>query len=157
PSAQPRAGNLSYEAMTGARHQSYHRYDFVTALSGPLRLAERCAPFGVGRIDEVPVALDIAAAATDDEDDRVLVERVPELARCRRLRMEETAGLEVPRLLADVDAHLPAMDEVELVLRVVVVLEALVPGRIDERIHAERGHSEGRPHLPEAIAVTELV
>ena len=93
-------------------------------------------------IDEVAVALDVAVLAADDEDDRLLVERVRELARRRRLGVEEAALAELARLAVDLDPHAAAVDEVQLVLRVVVVLEALVAGRIDERVHAERRHAE---------------
>ena len=95
-------------------------------------------------VHEVAVALDVAALAADDEDDRVLVARVRDAPRRRRARVEEPALAELARLAADVDADLPAVDEVELVLRVVVVLGPLVVRRIDDRVDAERLDSERR-------------
>ncbi len=49
------------------------------------------------------------------------------------------------------------MDEVQLVLRVVVVEEARVTGREDGRVDAERGHAERLADLAEARALAELV
>src|SRR5579871_5442785 len=49
------------------------------------------------------------------------------------------------------------MDEVELVLRVVVVLRAFVVRRIDDRVHAERLDAERPADLAEAVTVAELV
>src|SRR5882757_5958248 len=103
------------------------------------------------------VALDVAVLAADDEDDRVLLERIRELARRCRLAMEEAARAELAGLALDLDDHRPAVDEVELVLLVVVVLEALVAGRVDDRVHAEGGDAEGAADLAEAVAVAELV
>ena len=60
-----------------------------------LALAEGRAPLGVVRVDEMAVALDVAVLAADDEDDRVFVERIRELARRRRLAVEEAAFAEL--------------------------------------------------------------
>jgi hypothetical protein len=49
------------------------------------------------------------------------------------------------------------VDEVELVLRVVEVHEALEPGRHHDAVDAERRHAERAPHLAEAVPVAELV
>jgi hypothetical protein len=78
----------------------------------------------------VAVALDVAALAADDEDDRVLVERVRQLPRGRRLAVEEAAFAELSRLTVDVDDNLAAVDEVQLVLCVVVVQEAVEAGLV---------------------------
>jgi hypothetical protein len=112
---------------------------------------------GGAGVDGVTVTLDVPALAADDEDDGVLVERVRELAVRRRGRVEEPALPEVARLALDLDADLAAVHEVELVLRVVVVREALVARRVDGRVDAERLDAERLPDLPEAVAVAELV
>src|SRR3974390_1999606 len=103
------------------------------------------------------VALDVAAVAADDEDDRVLVSRVRDPPRLGRRRVEEPALAELARLAADVDADLPAMDEVQLVLRVVVVLRPFVVRRVDDRVDAERLDAERGADLAEAVAGAELV
>src|SRR5206468_7678567 len=72
-------------------------------------------------VDGMAVALDVAALAADDEDDRVGVERVRDPAVRRRAGVEEAALFEVARLALDLDADLAAVDEVQLVLRVVEV------------------------------------
>ena len=71
--------------------------------------------------------------------------------------MDEPARPERPLLAVHLEARRAAVDEVELVLRVVVVEEPLVPGWIDERVDAERGDAERRPDLPEAVALAQLV
>ncbi len=49
------------------------------------------------------------------------------------------------------------MNEVELVLRVVEVQEALVSRGIDDPVDAERGDAERTAHLAKAVAVAQLV
>src|SRR3954465_7557686 len=71
--------------------------------------------------------------------------------------MEEPALAELPRLSVDVDADPSLVDEVQLVLRVVIVLGSLVTRRIDDRVDAERIHAEGLPDLAKARALAELV
>src|SRR5437868_710094 len=105
----------------------------------------------------MPVALDVAALAADDEDHRFLVEGIRDLARRRRLGVEEPARAEVAGLALDLDAHRAAVDEVELVLRVVVMGEPFVARRVDERVDAERGDAERLADLAEAGPVAELV
>src|SRR5438067_11294051 len=84
--------------------------------SGP----ERLAPLEVAlRIDEVAVALNVAGLCTDDQQDEVVVAGVRHLARRRRLDVHQRAGAELAHLAADLDAGRPAVDEVQLVLRVV--------------------------------------
>ena len=71
-------------------------------------MAEGRAAFGVVLgVDEMSVALDVAALAADDEDDRVLVEGVRELARRCRLGVEEPALAEVARLALDLTRTVP--------------------------------------------------
>ena len=54
-------------------------------------------------------------------------------------------------------SRLARVDEVELVLCVVVVVEALVARRIHDRVDAERRHAERLADLAEAVALAELV
>ena len=73
----------------------------------------------------MPVALDVAVLAADDEQDEILgVARVETGPRRRRLDVQQAALAELAHLVADLDARPAAMDEVELVLLVVPVLEA---------------------------------
>src|SRR5262249_59456371 len=51
----------------------------------------------------------------------------------------------------------PAVHEVQLVLRVVVVVEAFVLRRVDDDVHAERRDAQRAPNLAEAGPVAELV
>src|SRR5207253_600642 len=69
----------------------------------------------------------------------------------------QAAGAELARLAVGLEQRTAGMDEVQLVLEVVVVHEALVPGGHHDDVGAEGGHPEGRPHPPEAVAVAELV
>ena len=69
----------------------------------------------------------------------------------------EPAGAKLADLAADLDSRPAAVDEVELVLRVVVVQEAVVAGRHHDRVHAEGCHAEGAPHLAEAVPLAQLV
>ena len=71
--------------------------------------------------------------------------------------MAEAAGPEQALLAVDLEARRAAVHEVELVLQVVVVEEALLPRWVDDRVDAERGHPERRADLPEAVALAELV
>src|SRR5205085_891643 len=80
-------------------------------------LAEALPPRQVDLgIHEVAVALDVAALAADDEDDRVLLARVRDPPRRRRSSVEQPTLAELARLAADVDADPSTVDEVELVL-----------------------------------------
>src|SRR5215472_8153202 len=103
------------------------------------------------------VALDVAALAADDEHDQVVVAGVRELARRRRLDMAQAAGAELAHLPIDLEPRRALVHEVELVLDVVIVLEALVSGRHHDRVDAERVDAERPPDLAEAVAVAELV
>src|SRR5215471_12292206 len=103
------------------------------------------------------VALDVAALATDDEHDQIVVAGVRELARRRRLDVAHAAGAELAHLPFHLEPRRALMDEVELVLDVVVVLEALEPGRHHDRVDAERVDAERPPDLAEAVALAELV
>ena len=64
---------------------------------------------------------------------------------------------ELAHLVPHLDASRAAVHEVQLVLRVVVVVEALVLRRIDDGVDAERRDAERAAHLAEAEAVAELV
>ncbi len=66
-------------------------------------------------------------------------------------------GPSVRCLALDLDAGLARVHEVELVLRVVEVVEALVPRWVHDRVHPERGHPERLAHLAEAVSLAELV
>ena len=63
--------------------------------------------------------------------------------------MQQPALTELTFLAADLDARTAAVHEVELVLRVVVVQEPFVPGRVDDAVDAERRHAERAPDLAE--------
>src|SRR6266498_4959982 len=94
----------------------------ATSPATSLVFAEGGAPLGVGRVDEVAVPLDVPVFAAHREEDRLLVERVRDLAGRRRLAVEEPALAELACLAAlDLHPHAAAVDEVELVLSVVVV------------------------------------
>src|SRR5207237_4923938 len=108
----------------------------------PSRLPERGAPLDVGRVDHPTVALDVAVLAADDEQHQVVVAGVGDLSPGGRLDVHESAGPELARLAVDLDARPSAVDEVELVLQVVVVVEAVIPRRHHDHIDAEGGHAE---------------
>ena len=71
--------------------------------------------------------------------------------------MQQPALTELTFLAADLDARTAAMDEVQLVLRVVVVQEPFVPGREDDAVDAERRHAERAPDLSKSGPLSELV
>src|SRR5204862_5211524 len=118
---------------------------------------KRLAPREVVRVDEVAVALDVAALAADDEQDQVVVAGVRELARRRRLDVAQTTGAELAHLPFHLEPRRALVDEIELVLEVVVVLEALEPGGHHDRVDPERLDAERPPHLAEAVAIAKLV
>src|SRR5918999_2484669 len=121
-------------------------------------LAERLSPSEVGVVHDVPVTLDVAALAADDEEREVLRSGgVRESPWRRRLDVDETARPELAHLFSDLHTCDPAVDEVQLVLRVVIVEEALVAGRIHDSVHAERCDTERLPHLAEAVTFAEFV
>src|SRR3954467_12976022 len=96
-------------------------------------------------------ALGVAVLAADDEQHELVgVACVPELARRRRLGVEEPALAELASLAADLDAGAAAVHEVQLVLLVVVVKEPLEAGRIDDAVDAERRDAERSADLAEA-------
>src|SRR5581483_5621419 len=111
----------------------------------------------VGRVDHVAVAFDVAVAAADDEEHGLLVERVRHLAWRRGRDVEQSALAELAGLALHLDLHASAVDEVQLVLRVVVVVEAFEMGRVHDPVHAECRHAERASYLAEAGAVAELV
>ena len=72
--------------------------DVSPALNGP-------APLDVGRVDHLPVPLDVAVAAADDEEHELVVARVPELPRHAGLDVDEPARPELELLAVDVEAR----------------------------------------------------
>src|SRR3954447_934238 len=119
---------------------------------------ERRSPFGVLlRVDELPVAGDVAVLAADDEHDQVVVADVRNLPRGRRLDVAQTARAELAYLAVDLEPGRARVDEVELVLDVVVVEKALELRRVHDRVDAECRNAELLPHLAEPGAVAELV
>src|SRR5262249_51880762 len=100
---------------------------------------------------------DVAVLAADDEDHEVVVADVRQLAVRRRLDVAETAWAKLAHLAVDLEPRRPAVDEVELVLRVVEVVDTLGAGRHHDRVDAERRHAERRADLAEAVALAELV
>src|SRR5262249_41065294 len=118
---------------------------------------ERLAPGEVGIVDEMAVALDVAALAADDEHDQVVVAGVRELARGRRLDVAHAAGAELAHLPFHLEPRRALVEEVEPARRAVVVPETLDPGRHRDRVDAERADAERPPDLPEAVALAELV
>src|SRR5690349_720819 len=121
--------------------------------------AEGAAPFEVAlRVDELPVALDVAVLAADHEHDEVLaVARVREPSRHGRLDVHQAALADLAGLVGDLEPRAAAVHEIELVLPLVEVEEALEVRRHHDRVGAERGDPEHAPHLPEAVALAELV
>src|SRR5262249_43884597 len=104
------------------------------------------------------VAFDVPALAADDEQHQLLrLARVRDLPRRRRLDVEEAALAKLAHLAADLHARATAVDEVELVLLVVEVREALHPRRHDDAVHADRLHAQRAPHLAVARPLAELV
>ena len=77
--------------------------------------------------------------------------------RRRRLDVEQATRAENPLLAADVHLGRPLVDEVELVLRVVVVADAGVARRVDDAVDAECAHTEWLPDLAKSGAFSELV
>src|SRR5262249_3687315 len=69
----------------------------------------------------------------------------------------EAARPELSHLAADLEEGRALVDEVELVLLVVIVLEALESGREHDRVDAEGTDAERAPYLSEAVALAELV
>ena len=121
------------------------------------RSAERRPALDVGRIDHLPVASHVATLGADDEQHEVVVAGVRDPSRRRRPDVEDAAGAELARLVTDLDARRARVDEVELVLLVVVMVEALVSGRHDDRVDAEGLDAERLADLAKAVALAELV
>jgi DNA helicase-2/ATP-dependent DNA helicase PcrA len=105
-----------------------------------------------------PSRPDVAVLGADhDQDELLRVRRVRPPPRRRRLDVDEPARGHLVRLVLGLEPPGAAVDEVQLVLLVVVVEEALPARRQHQRVHAERGHTERLAHLPEAVALAELV
>ena len=129
-------------------HQAVHQ---SRSLRQPLALREI-----IGR-DELSVAGDVAALAADDQKHEFVVGSVRDAARRCRLDVDEAAlGDDVLGAL-DLERGRAAVDEVELVLRVVVVLGPVVVGREDDRVDAEGGDAERRANLAKAVALAERI
>ena len=126
--------------------------------AGASRQSSAAARRSLSGSTSMPVPLDIAVLAADDEHHELLgLARVRDLARRLRLDVQQPALAELAHLAADLHARPAAMDEVELVLLVVEVLEALEARRIDDPVDAERRHAERAAHLTEPRPVPELV
>ena len=95
--------------------------------------------------------------AADDEHHEVVGAAIGDASRRRRGDVEEPSRPEQPILALDLHAGRPGVHEVELVLLVVVVEEALVPGRHHDHVDAEGLDAECLPHLAEPVAVAELL
>jgi len=93
----------------------------------------------------------------DDEEGQIGVAPVRDSARCRRLDVHEAAFADLMLLAVDQECRGTAVDEVELVLTVVIVLGAFVAGREDEGVDAECRDAERLTDLAKPVAVTEFV
>ncbi len=71
--------------------------------------------------------------------------------------MAEVAGPELAHLAVDLESRRPAVDEVQLVLLVVVVVDADRARWVGENVDAERSHAQTLPHLPKPVVVAKLV
>ena len=94
------------------------------------------------RVHELAVALDVAALAADDEDDEIVVGAVRDQSLRRRLDVHEAALADLVLVAVERERRGAAVDEVQLVLSVVVVVRPFVARREHERVDAERGHAE---------------
>src|SRR6185437_1276628 len=92
----------------------------------------------------------------DDEHHERLLADGRDLARRGRLDVAQAAGPELASLAGQRKSRAAGVDEVELVLLLVVVRPRLDPRLDHEHVHAERGHAQLLPHLPED-AVAQLV
>ena len=119
--------------------------------------AEARAPLDVGLVDHVAVSLDVAVLAADDEDDEIVVSLAFDTLRGVVESTWKSPPGRVSVLALDDHSRLARVDEVELVLGVVVVEEALVRRRIHRRVDAERRDTERLADLAEAVALAELV
>ena len=109
-------------------------------------------------VDEVPVALDVAALAADDEDDRVLVDGFEMLARRRRARVEEPARAR-GRASRPRPRRGPCRGGRSTARPACRGSAGSPRSRADRRARSRRTPStpSGGPDLPEAVAVAELV
>jgi hypothetical protein len=105
----------------------------------------------------VAVASDVAALRADDEHHEVLVARVRDAARGRRGHVDDAARPEQPLFVVHLDARRTGVHEVELVLLVVVVEDAVVMGRHHDHVDTERLDAERLSHLSEPVPLAELV
>ncbi len=105
----------------------------------------------------VAVALHVAVLAADDQEHELVVADVRDPARGGRLDVKEASRAECPLLAVHLDPRRAAVDEVELVLGVVVVVDAGKAGGIDDAVDPECGDPHRAADLAEAGAVAQLV
>src|SRR5436309_415591 len=104
------------------------------------------------------VALDVTALAADHEQHEVLaLGRIRDAPWRGRFGVEEPARPELANLAFHLDLRTAAVHEVELVLGVVVVTEALHARREDDRVDAERGYAERSPDAAKAVALAQIL
>lgn len=126
-------------------------------LACDLASSEGSAPFEIAVwVDEVAISVNMATLPTDDEQNQILGTTVPHLSLRRRGGMEKPTGRKQSRLAVNLDFGRSGMHEVQLVLLIVVVQEALVARRHDDGVDAERLDSHALPDLPKPVAVAEL-
>jgi uncharacterized protein len=119
--------------------------------------AERAPPLEIFWIDELTVAPDIAVFAAHYEEDQVFIAGVRDLARRRRLYMADAALAELAGLTVNFEPRRSTVDEIELVLLIVVVQEALQARRVHDHVDSEGRDAERLANLPEAVSLAELV
>src|SRR5215218_6088631 len=104
------------------------------------------------------VAAHVAVLAARDQINRRLVADVLDLPHGGGIHAREAAGAEqVLGLVVQADLDAAAVDEVELLLLLVEVAPGLEGRRQLDRVHAERGHAELAPHLPEPRPLGERI
>src|SRR4051794_23078227 len=101
------------------------------------------------RVDEVPVAVDVAALASDDQEHELAVRAIRDLPVGRRLDVNEPSFADLVLLALDGERRGAAVDEVQLVLRVVEVVRPFVVRRKHKTVDAESGDAEGAADLAE--------
>ncbi len=121
------------------------------------KVTDKELDLAVRLVDEMSVARDVAALPTHDEHDQILRATVRDPSRRRRGDVEEPTGADLPHLVGDLDLCRAGVHEVELVLRVVVVEEALVARRHHDHVDAEGLDPQRLPHLAEPVAGAELL
>src|SRR3954465_3177756 len=160
-SASARGGERSAVCRSSGGIHSVRKYRECSRswTLGPELLAKALPPGEIPfRIDEHPVPLDVAVLAADHAHHEIFrVARVRDLARGRRLDVQQPALADLAHLAADLDARSSAVHEVQLVLLFVEMLEPFEVRREDDCVDAESRDAERVAHLPEPRAVAELV